>query len=116
MPLAELEARIIHILIDDEEFVEEIYLGVNFCAEEDLVTSRRPILRYRAYRIRYRLADIAAALDALATQGLVVSRAVAGFAPVCGSLAWMFSLTEAGRQHWQTHVRDNVAQYFGEPL
>lgn len=104
-----LEERIIFALADDEEYLEEIYLDVNFDLEEE---RRAPhsIFWYRGHRLRFRLAEILVVLDELVTAGYVARRTRPGFPAACGVAADLYSLTDLGRRRCEAQIRGDVHQ------
>jgi hypothetical protein len=109
-----LTARLLHNLIDGEEFLEELYLGVNFDLQEQRSpdSSRKSVFFYRAYEQMYRLTEILESLQALSARGWVTSRRVAGFPQHCGPTAMEFSLTDEGERACRTMVVPVADEYY----
>lgn len=106
-----LKLRILNILSDDEEFLEEIFIHANFEIEEDR-TSSPSVVWYRSFSKRFRLADVLSVLACMAEDGLVGHRTPDGFDVRCESTAKLYRLTDKGREAWKRDVHGKLNNLF----
>jgi hypothetical protein len=97
-----LTMRILDALIDDEEQLEEVYLGVNCSRHDDLLLF---------FKERYRLSEIVSRLHQLQSEGAVVTSEHGRWPAECGISATWYSLTDEGRRLWSKHVSGAHALY-----
>jgi len=124
-----LRYRILHALIDDEEFLEEIYTEVNFTIEEYLYEddgmrfyrkfnideykqTGRSTLFYRAYKVHFRLTEIVEELFRLIEEMHITYRTPEGFSTMCGPIRHLYLLTATGETMWKEQVRKQVDRLF----
>jgi hypothetical protein len=88
--------RILDQLVDDEEYLEEIYLGVSFSVEDHVLTRYNPT---------FRMTTILEELNRLEQEGFIVRRKQEGWPESAGIHCVLFSLTEAGRRYWEANVK-----------
>jgi hypothetical protein len=109
-----LRKRIAFALVDDEEYLEEVYVDVNFSIEEQ-GREKPPKLLYVRHRCPFRLTEVLEALSDMVADGLVCSRAGAGYADCCGLASSMFRLTPLGERFWSEEVDPVVDKIFEGP-
>jgi len=100
-----LRVRILDALSDDEEFLEEIYLLVNFDLQEVRRNSQN-VRCYIQYPKTYRLWEIVAELSAMKADGLVADHHQSGFPSGTDSVSALYSLTEVGQTIWTRDVKE----------
>jgi len=99
-----LRERIIAVLPDDEEFLEEIYLDMNFDIEERSDEKGDSVLYYRAYRIHFRLTEIMDELRLMIEEGLITYRVQTEFPESCCHTRNLYRLTTAGELMWEHNI------------
>ncbi len=97
-----VDKRILDMLIDDDEQLEEVYLGVNYLREDDVLYS---------YKEQFRLADVIRHLNLFEQNGLAVSFATSGYSADAGSGGRSFRLTNIGRSAWKKDVSESSSLY-----
>lgn len=98
-----LRARLVDLLRDDEECLEELYLGCNF-ELESLYEEGSPCRRLRD---QFRLAEIAVELETLNELRIVRWRDDSNWPPSAQLSRRLFHLTELGHQYWTNVVASN---------
>jgi len=109
--LAQLRKRITLVLADDEEFLEEIYLDVNFSLHEHQ-SFQGSRFEYVAYDVRFRLSEILEMLAHMEHESLVAFRMVKGFPTECGVATNMYRLTDLGASYCKALVTKGVMGIF----
>jgi DNA-binding PadR family transcriptional regulator len=92
-----LTLRILDLLAEDDEQLEELYLDVNFQIADNVLL---------AYRERFRLSEIVTRLGELETGGLLKSRELGSSEAQCGPASREYSLTDAGRAALGSHLAE----------
>jgi len=90
-----LGLRVLDVLIDDDEQLEEIYLAVNF---------RRNDNTFLSYRNQFRLGEVIAQLNQLIAEGLIASGHAKDMPKEWGIASCIYGLTDNGRKMWQIHA------------
>jgi hypothetical protein len=83
-----LGLRILDLLADDEEQLEELYLDSNFRRADNILYM---------YRQRFRLSEVLDRLRELESTGLVRSKALVTCADGCSATGRVYCLTDSGR-------------------
>lgn len=96
-----LRGRLLDLLVDDEEYLEELYLHCNYKLEDAAVNGS-----IVGYPLQFRLSSILCELDALGEAGLVRSRVDPGWPLAAEPAAVLYSLTDAGRAAWAAEVQN----------
>ncbi len=88
-----LTFRVLDVLVDDEEALEELYLGCNLAdeAQADSIFQNT----------RFRLSEIIERLVELEARGWITSRTYPGFTEASGIGGKVFGLTDEGRRTWE---------------
>ena len=91
----ELRLRLIDLMIDDREQIDELYLGVNYFRRDNCLMKRRA---------EYRLFQVVACLRELETEGLIARHVSRGAGMDCDELCCEFGVTERGSATWNQNV------------
>lgn len=94
--------RILDLLVDDQEQLEEVFVGVNYRYEDGVLY---PL------KTRFRLTDIVMRLATLMENGQIACTAHREYPEWTGFAGSWFALTEAGHELWQREVSVTDALY-----
>ena len=81
--------RILDLLAEDEEQLEELYLDVNFRIGDNVLYM---------YRERFRLSEVIVRLCELESQGLLRSKWMDSHAEQCGPAGRFYQISDRGRE------------------
>ena len=97
-----IAARILDLLVDDDEELEELFVGANFRQEDDV---------FLRYRDGCRLVDLVMKLEELKDQGFVEIRGTDTYDIGCNVVARVYTLTERGRSAWTANASEFTDLY-----
>jgi hypothetical protein len=98
-----LKYRVMDAINDDEEFIEEVLIDVNYAAPDSLNTATSPHTLV-VCATTFRLWEIHACLLALCDSGLAHAHQVPGFPEREAAFGVAYGLTDAGLRFWKKHI------------
>ena len=97
-----LRLRILDMLLEDEEQLEELFLDVNFQRRDNVL---------KCYMDRFRLTDVVLCLINLEKEGLIYSAPIKGYPLECGIAACMYRINETARPVCEILTRGREDRY-----
>ncbi len=86
-----MNTRILDLLIDDDEQLEELFLGVNFRQEDNV---------FMRYRVSIRMTELVLLLKRLEDDGIIEVKRARGYEDDADIAGALFCLTSRGRSMW----------------